>query len=63
MFNFGNLEEKRYRIDAKRKDTKEPWSSWTTVSNYEDAVKHAKRVEELCHLARIVDKQERGSKK
>ena len=48
--------EKRYRIQAKRKDTDEQWTEWTIVDDYDEAVKHFKQIEELGYSARIVDK-------
>ena len=47
---------KRYSIQAKRKNTKERWSEWTNVNDYEDAVRHARHVEELGYAAKIVVK-------
>lgn len=44
---------KRYLIQAKRKNTKQPWSEWTSVDNYRRAEHHAKRVEELGYSTRI----------
>lgn len=50
---------KKYRIMAKRKNSDEPWTDWTMVNDYTKAVAHAKHVEELGYLSKIVEK-ERG---
>ena len=44
---------KRYRIKAKRKNTKEPWSTWTEVDNYRQAEAHAEHVSEVGYLPKI----------
>ena len=51
------VEVKRYKILARRKHTQEPWTNWTFADSYEEAVKHAKHIEESGYLARIVDTQ------
>ena len=53
------MENTRYRVKAKRKNSGESWSDWTSVDNYQVAVNHACHVEELGYLAKIVvrDKQ------
>lgn len=50
---------KRFDVRAKRKH-EQKWTEWTVVDNYEDAVKHAKRVEEVGFEAKIIDKGERS---
>lgn len=49
---------KRYLVQAKRKNSKEPWTDWTTVDDYDRAVEHAKRVEELGYCSKITYKGE-----
>lgn len=44
---------KRYNIQAKRKNTDEPWSEWTSANHYCDAERHAVRVQRLGYDARI----------
>lgn len=50
---------KRYAIQAKRKGTKGKWTEWTLADDYDDAVKHRNRAEELGYCARIIDKGEK----
>lgn len=45
---------KRYTVQAKRRNTDEPWSDWTDTNNYRQAVNHACHVEEVGYLATIV---------
>lgn len=52
------FESKRYTVQAKRRNTHEPWSEWTNIDNYRDAVNHACHVEELGYAAKIVVKDE-----
>ena len=48
---------KRYYVMAKRKNTDEEWTDWTSVNNYGDAQRHAEHVKELGYESRIeVDK-------
>ena len=47
---------KRFLIQAKR-PTDKKWSEWTRVDDFEEAVKHSKRAEELGYCARILDKE------
>ena len=47
---------KRYDVQAKRKNSDERWSEWTSVDNYRAAEKHACRVEEAGYAAKIVVK-------
>ena len=49
-------EPKRYDVQAKRRNSNEEWSEWTSVNNYRDAVNHACKVEELGYDANIVIK-------
>lgn len=44
---------KRYCIKARRKDTKEPWSTWTEVDNYRLAEQHAEHVQEVGYSSKI----------
>ena len=44
---------KRYCIKAKRKNTKEPWSTWTEVDNYRQAEQHAEHVTEVGYFSKI----------
>ena len=57
---MGNFEYryKRYIIQAKRKGKNQAWTDWTLVDNYDDAVKHAKKIKEIGYRSRIVDKGE-----
>lgn len=48
----------KYCVQAKRKNTKEKWSEWTRVDNYEDAVRHSKNVENLGYRSKIVERRE-----
>ena len=50
-------ELKRYLVRAKRKNTSEPWSNWTDVDTIEEAQMHAKHIEELGFLSKIVDRE------
>ena len=50
------FESKRYSVQAKRKDTNEKWTEWTSVDNYLEAVRHACHVEEVGYAANIVVK-------
>lgn len=45
---------KRYTVQAKRRNTDEPWTDWVDTNNYQQAVNHACHVEELGYLATIV---------
>lgn len=47
---------KRYVVQAKRKNTNEKWTDWTAVDTYEEATRHALRVENLGYESKIVDK-------
>ena len=47
------MKEKRYRVKAKRKETKEPWSTWTEVDNYRLAEQHAEHVQEVGYSSKI----------
>lgn len=49
-------EEREYKVQAKRKDTDEQWTEWSIVDDYDEAVKHAKRAEELGYCSRIVER-------
>lgn len=51
--------QKRYRVQAKRKDERK-WTEWTVVDNYDDAVRHRNRAEELGYCSRIIDKGEKN---
>lgn len=44
---------KRYCIKARRKDTKEPWSTWTEVDSYRQAEEHAEHVSEIGYFSKI----------
>ena len=44
---------KKYTVQAKRKNTDEPWTDWTDTNDYQQAVAHARRVEEAGYLANI----------
>lgn len=44
----------RYEIMAKRPNTKEPWTTWTTANNHEEAAKHAQYVEDSGYMAKII---------
>ena len=44
---------KRYCIKARRKNTKEPWSTWTEVDNYRQAEAHAEHVSEVGYFSKI----------
>lgn len=49
----------RYIVQAKRKNTDEKWSDWTTVDDYDEAVRHANHVTEVGYESRIVDREEK----
>ena len=51
MKKFGR---KRYTVLAKRRDAHGRWTDWTDTNNYQQAVNHACRVEELGYSANIV---------
>lgn len=51
---MGKFKRGRYTVKAKRKDSDEPWTDWTDVNSYRDALKHSCRVEEAGYLAKIV---------
>ncbi len=44
---------KRYCIKARRKDVREPWSTWTEVDNYRLAEQHAEHVQEVGYSSKI----------
>lgn len=44
---------KRYDIEAKRRDTDEEWSAWTTVNNYGRASEHVAKVEQIGYEGHI----------
>lgn len=44
----------RYEIMAKRPNTKESWTTWTTANNHEEATKHAQYVEDSGYMAKII---------
>lgn len=46
---------KRYTVQAKRKDTKEQWTEWSTTNDYNIAVRQAKRAQELGLDSKIID--------
>ena len=46
----------RYDVKAKRKDTNEKFTEWTSTNSLEEAERHAKRIEELGYLSQIIDK-------
>ena len=48
----------RYEIMVKRPNTKEPWTTWNTSSNYQEAAKHARYVEDVGYMAKIVFNEE-----
>jgi hypothetical protein len=52
------VEIKRYNVQAKRKDTDEPWTDWTSVNDYQDALKHARYAKKVGYLSRIIDREE-----
>ena len=52
----------RYEVQAKRKDTTEPWSDWARCNNYRRAEEHANKVEELGYYARIVVREKQIKK-
>ncbi len=56
---FFDCHEKRYSVQAKRKNTNEKWTDWTLVDDYDAAVKHAARVEALGYDAQIIDRGEK----
>ena len=58
MANF-EFKYRRYTVMAKRKNTDEPWTDWTNADDYESAVKHANRVEELGYSSKIIDRGEK----
>lgn len=49
---------KRYNVQARRKKESK-WTEWTLVDDFNDAIRHCKRVEELGYDARIVDEKSR----
>lgn len=55
---YPGLKPKRYSVQAKRKNTNEAWTDWTSVDDYDAALKHANRVEELGYSAQIIDRGE-----
>ena len=44
---------------AKRKHTNEPWSDWTMVDDYDEAVKTYERIKELGFDAKMIDRREK----
>lgn len=54
---MGDFAGKRYIVQAKRKSANEDWSEWTQADSYKRATEHARKVEELGHLSRIVPSQ------
>ena len=46
---------KRYLVQAKRKNSNEPWTDWTMVNDYARAVQHAERVEKLGYCSKITE--------
>lgn len=55
---YFDFHEKRYCVQAKRKNTDEKWTDWTLVDDYESAEKHAARIEALGYDAQIIDRGE-----
>lgn len=51
-----SYESKRFRVLARRMFSREPWTEWTQVNNYDDAVMHAKRGEAVGFEAKISDR-------
>ena len=49
-------DRKRFHVLARRMFSKEPWTEWTQVNDYDVAIKHAKRVEAVGFEAKIADK-------
>ena len=47
---------RRYHIYAKR-DTKDNWSEWTQVNDFDRVVYHANLIEEQGFLTRVYDKK------
>lgn len=45
---------RRYSVQAKRKNTNQEWTEWTSVDNYERAEYHAKKCEDAGYAARII---------
>lgn len=43
----------RYEIEARRRDTNEPWSAWNTADDYYKAIKYEAHAESLGYEARI----------
>lgn len=44
---------KRYRIKAKRKNTDEPYTDWTSVNDYKSAMKHVAHVREVGYDSKL----------
>lgn len=55
-------EKQRYDVQAKRKDTTEPWSDWARCNNYKRAEQHAAHIEELGYSGRIVVREKQIKK-
>ena len=47
----------KYYIHAKRRNSKENWSDWTTARSYPEAVKHAEHAKEVGYDSQIVPEQ------
>lgn len=50
-----HFQRKRYLIQAMRDDPDEDWEEWTSVDDYDAAVRHSLHVKELGFRSRIVD--------
>ncbi len=51
-----HFKQTRYVVQAKRRNSNEEWSEWTSLNNYREAVRHACHAEELGYAANIAVK-------
>lgn len=51
---------KKYKIEAKRRNSSEDWSDWTSTDDYDVAVFHTKKIRKLGYVARIVEVKPKG---
>ena len=58
MMKKGQFKHRSFIILAKRPNTTEVWTDWAVAFNEEDAIRHARRAEELGYLAKIKCKGE-----
>lgn len=47
---------RKYNVQARRKFTDEGWTDWTSVDDFEEAIKQKKKAEDAGFGARIIDR-------